>query len=59
LNVNPGQDPSDGPNYFNFDDDVLYTVNIDNNRDGQADDVVYVGPRRTWIQPITQRSTSW
>jgi hypothetical protein len=23
LNVNPGQDPSDGPNYFNFNDDVL------------------------------------
>ena len=41
LNVNPGQDPSDGPNYFNFDDDVLYAINIDNNRDGRADDVVY------------------
>jgi hypothetical protein len=24
LNVNPGQDPSDGPNYFNFADDVRY-----------------------------------
>ena len=34
VNVNPGQDPGDGPNYFNFDDDVLYAVNIDNNRDG-------------------------
>ena len=22
-NVNPGQDPSDGPNYFNFSDEVL------------------------------------
>jgi hypothetical protein len=22
MNVNPGQDPSDGPNYFNFADDV-------------------------------------
>ena len=22
LNVNPGQDPSDGPNYFNFNDDL-------------------------------------
>src|SRR6516165_4539116 len=30
LNVNPGQDPSDGPNYFNFGDDVLYAVHIDN-----------------------------
>src|SRR5215831_1062080 len=26
MNVNPGQDPSDGPNYFNFDDQVLYAV---------------------------------
>ena len=41
LNVMPGQDPSDGPNYFNFDDDVLYTINIDNNKDGQAEDIVY------------------
>jgi hypothetical protein len=41
MNVNPGQDPSDGPNYFNFDDDVLYTINIDNNQDGKADDIVY------------------
>jgi len=41
LNVNPGQDPSDGPNYFNFDDQVLYAINIDNNRDGKADDIVY------------------
>jgi hypothetical protein len=42
LNVNPGQDPSDGPNYFNFDDDVLYTINIDNNsRRRGANDVVY------------------
>jgi hypothetical protein len=41
LNVNPGQDPSDGPNYFNFDDDVLYKINIDNNQDGRAEDIVY------------------
>src|SRR5262245_39601347 len=24
MNVNPGQDPADGPNYFNFDDEVAY-----------------------------------
>jgi hypothetical protein len=41
LNVNPGQDPSDGPNYFNFADDVRYAINIDNDRDGKADDIVY------------------
>jgi Domain of unknown function (DUF4331) len=41
LNVNPGQDPSDGANYFNFDDEVRYAINIDNDQDGKADNVVY------------------
>jgi hypothetical protein len=41
MNVIPGQDPADGPNYFNFDDEVLYVVNIDNNQDGKAEDIVY------------------
>jgi len=41
LNVIPGQNPADGPNYFEFDPDVLYTINIDNDQDGVADDVVY------------------
>src|SRR5262245_25685483 len=41
MNVLPGQDPSDGPNYFNFDDEVLYAINIDNDQDGKADDLVY------------------
>ncbi len=41
MNVNPGQDPSDGPNYFNFADEVRYAINVDNNQDGKADDIVY------------------
>src|SRR5438876_6347878 len=41
LNVIPGQHPGDGPNYFNFDDDVLYRIHIDNNMDGVAEDIVY------------------
>src|SRR5262245_4913821 len=41
MNVNPGQDPGDGPNYFNFDDEVLYAINIDNDGDGRAEDIVY------------------
>jgi hypothetical protein len=52
LNVNPGQDPSDGPNYFNFDDKVLYAVNIDNNQDGKADDVVYEFRFTTQNRPV-------
>jgi Domain of unknown function (DUF4331) len=31
-NYIPGQDPSDGPNYFNFGDTVRYRINIDNIR---------------------------
>src|SRR2546426_2444581 len=41
LNVIPGQHPGDGPNYFNFDDDVLYRIHIDNDQDGVAEDIVY------------------
>jgi hypothetical protein len=39
MNVIPGQEPSSGPNYFNFDDGVLYTFHLDTNADGKADDV--------------------
>ena len=52
LNVNPGQNPSDGPNYFNFDDDVLYRIAIDNNQDGKADDLVYEFRFHTEDRPI-------
>lgn len=31
LNVDPLLEPGNGPNYFPFDDNVLYTINIDNN----------------------------
>jgi hypothetical protein len=41
MNVVPGQEPSSGPNYFGFDDDVLYALNVDNDRDGVANDVRY------------------
>jgi len=41
MNVVPGQDPADGPNYFNFADDVLYRLHIDNNTNGEAGNLVY------------------
>ena len=53
ANVNPGQDPSDGPNYFNFDHEVQYTINIDNDRDGKADDIVYEFRFKTENRPIS------
>ena len=39
MDVLPGQEPSSGPNYFNFDPSVVYSFHLDNNRDGVADDV--------------------
>jgi hypothetical protein len=41
MNVVPSQEPSSGPNYFAFDDNVLYQIHVDNDRDGAAEDVVY------------------
>jgi Domain of unknown function (DUF4331) len=52
ANVNPGQDPADGPNYYNFNDDVLYKINIDNNQDGKADDIVYEFRFKTENRPV-------
>ena len=52
MNVNPGQDPADGPNYFGFSDSVAYRINIDNNADGKAEDVVYEFRFRSENRPI-------
>lgn len=41
MNVYPGQEPGDGPIYFNFDDSVIYRIHIDNDMDSRADDIVY------------------
>jgi hypothetical protein len=37
LNVDPFLEPSNGPNYFPFDPNVLYAIRIDNNHDAQED----------------------
>ena len=52
LNVLPGQDPSDGPNYFNFDDRVLYRILIDQDQDGVAEDIVYEFRFKTETRPV-------
>jgi len=39
MDVIPGEEPSSGPNYYQFDPNVLYSFNIDNNADGKADDI--------------------
>jgi hypothetical protein len=55
MNVIPGQNPADGPNYFNFGDDVVYRINIDNDRDGKAEDVVYEFRFKTEDRPVGGR----
>ncbi len=37
ANYIPLQAPAGGPNFYEFGDDVLYEIHIDNNGDGQAD----------------------
>ena len=37
LNVDPLLEPTNGPNYFPFDDNVVYQMLVDNNQDGIPD----------------------
>ena len=41
MDVIPGEEPSSGPNYWNFDPNVLYKFGVDNNRDGRAEDIEF------------------
>jgi hypothetical protein len=49
LNVDPFLEPSNGPNYFPFDPNILYEMKIDNNRDG-IPDVTFQFRFKTQIQ---------
>ena len=35
------EEPSSGPNYWRFDPSVVYSFNVDNDADGEADDVTF------------------
>ena len=37
LNVDPFLEPSNGPNYFPFDPNILYEMKVDNDHDGKED----------------------
>src|SRR5690349_16226932 len=50
MDVIPGEEPSAGPNYYNFDPSVLYSINIDNDMDGNADDVRFEFEFKTEIR---------
>ena len=41
LNVDPFLEPSNGPNYFPFDPEIHYKMNIDNNQDA-VDDIIFL-----------------
>src|SRR5688572_13939576 len=49
TNYIPLEDPAGGPNFFEFGDDVLYRINVDNNGDGRAD-VAYEFEFRTTVR---------
>lgn len=49
LNVDPLLEPSNGPNYFPFDPNVLYEMKVDNNQDG-VEDVAFQFRFRTEIR---------
>lgn len=51
MNVIPSQVPASGPNFFNFDDDVLYALHFDLNSDGNADDINIEFRFNTEIRP--------
>ena len=58
MDVIPGEEPSSGPNYWNFDPNVLYKFSVDNNGDGKADDVELEFRFRTEpIRGITRQFT--
>ena len=55
MDVIPGEEPSAGPNYYNFDPTVLYTMNVDNNMDGKADDVRFEFEFKTEIRQVVRQ----
>src|SRR5436190_21183321 len=48
-NFVPLQDPPGGPNFFEFGDDVMYSIHIDNDGDGRPE-ISYVFKFQTKIQ---------
>jgi hypothetical protein len=53
MDTNPGEEPSSGPNYYNFDPNVTYRFRIDNDQNGRANDVVFEFKFRSQIRGDT------
>ena len=58
ANYIPLEDPAGGPNFFEFGDDVLYQINIDNDGDGRAGRHLRVPVHDDGPQPRTRSSTT-
>ena len=43
ANYVPLESPDGGPNFYEFGDDVLYEINIDNNGDGEPEIIYHLG----------------
>src|SRR5664279_4778031 len=54
MNVIPGEEPSAGPNYYNFDPNVLYAFHIDNHGDGNANDIQFQVQFTTEFRGVNQ-----
>ena len=55
MDVIPAEEPSAGPNYYNFDPTVLYAINIDNDMDGRADDIRFEFEFKTQIRGVIRQ----
>ncbi len=53
ANFIPGQEPAEGPNFFSFDDNVLYQIRLDNNGDALVDLVLEFRFRTETTNPDT------
>jgi Domain of unknown function (DUF4331) len=51
MNVVPSQVPASGPNFFNFDDDIVYAFHFDLDGDGSADDASVEVSFTTEVRP--------
>ena len=53
TNYVPAESPAGGPNFYEFGDDVLYEINIDNNGDAVADIKYQFRFKTTYSNPNT------
>jgi len=53
ANFVPLEDPAGGPNFFEFGDDVLYEIHVDNNGDGKPEIIYQFRFRTEYTIPTT------